>query len=331
MNETGASSPLPEPPPPGSPADAGLSALAWAVSSGEAGTVMQQLRAKRQRRQRRWIAAMSVGAAVLVGAMFTWQSRLRPAPTAQNVATLAPAVVSAPATQALPDGTVVDLNAGARITVDFSASLRRVVLERGEAHFQVAKDHTRTFVVAVDGVEVRAVGTAFAVQRRDAAVDVLVTEGRVAIDQTDARDRPADASPSPHSPPVGIATTAQTIAMLDAGHRVTVPLAAIPAAAPVVQPVSEAETTQRLAWRVPRLEFSGMALGEAIPLFNRHSARHLVLDPTLAQLQVSGNLRADDTDSLLLLLKNEFGIEAEARGDNEIVLRRSGSGSHPAP
>jgi transmembrane sensor len=224
---------------------------------------------------------------------------------------------------------VVDLNAGARITVDFSASLRRIVLERGEAHFQVAKDHTRTFVVAVDGVEVRAVGTAFAVRRGDAAVDVLVTEGRVAIDQTGANERPAVAAPSR---PAGIAGTAQTIALLDAGHRVTVPLAPAPATGtvPVVQSVSAAETNQRLAWRVPRLEFSGTPLGEAIPLFNRHSPRQLVLDSALASLQVSGTLRADDTDSLLLLLKNEFGIEAEARGTNEIVLRRPGSGSRDA-
>lgn len=81
----------------------------------------------------------------------------------------------------LADGSRVDLNRGAAITVEFTATERRVRLERGEAHFTVTKDPTRPFVVEVDGVAVRAVGTAFSVKRGADSVAVLVTEGIVAV------------------------------------------------------------------------------------------------------------------------------------------------------
>ena len=62
--------------------------------------------------------------------------------------------------RALDDGTVVELNGGAEIEVQFTAAERRLRLVRGEAHFQVAKNPLRPFVVEAGGVAVRAVGTA---------------------------------------------------------------------------------------------------------------------------------------------------------------------------
>ncbi len=48
-------------------------------------------------------------------------------------------------------------------------------LEAGEAHFAVAPDAARPFVVRVGGVAVRAVGTAFNVRyAADGAVEVTV-------------------------------------------------------------------------------------------------------------------------------------------------------------
>ena len=79
---------------------------------------------------------------------------------------------------------------------------------------------------------------------------------------------------------------------------------------------------ERLAWRVPRLEFSGTPLAQAIPLFNRHAGVRLVLDDAaLGTLELSGVVRADNTDSLLRLLEGEFGITAEKRGE-DVLLRK---------
>jgi len=83
--------------------------------------------------------------------------------------------------RALPDGSVVELKDGSRIDVEYAPELRRVRLH-GEAHFVVAKDATRPFVVEAGGVAVRAVGTAFNVRLEGGTVDVLVTEGRVQVE-----------------------------------------------------------------------------------------------------------------------------------------------------
>ena len=50
------------------------------------------------------------------------------------------------------DGTVVELKRGADISVEFSKRLRRVVLLRGEAHFQVAKNKDWPFAVDAGGL-----------------------------------------------------------------------------------------------------------------------------------------------------------------------------------
>jgi ferric-dicitrate binding protein FerR (iron transport regulator) len=94
------------------------------------------------------------------------------------------------------------------------------------------------------------------------------------------------------------------------------------AGAAAVRSVPSGERRERLNWRVPLLEFSSTPLAEAIPMFNRHGRRRLVLDPTLGRLQLSGTLRADDTDSLFILLRNEFGIIAAPGSAGHTELRR---------
>lgn len=284
-----------------SPVETGLEALSWAVSSGAAGEVVRHVEARRRRRVRRRIAGVAgIACLGLVGA---WLFPQAPATLAIPPIAAASTVVVAPETRTLADGSMVELRRGAEILVEYGPSSRRVVLRAGEVHFQVTKDAARPFVVVASGVEVRAVGTAFSVDLGKRAVDVLVTEGRVSVT----------------SPPAAV-EAAPAVAMVDAGQGTTVSLEVAGAAA--VRSVPSGERRERLNWRVPLLEFSGTPLAEAIPMFNRHGRRHLVLDPALGRLQLSGTLRADDTDSLFILLRNEFGIIAAPGSAGHTELRR---------
>lgn len=210
------------------------------------------------------------------------------------------AIVTEPRRQILPDGSVVVLREGAEIAADFSSRARRVTLRRGEAHFDVVKDSTRPFVVAAPGVEVRAVGTAFSVGVAGAAVEVLVTHGRVAVEPT-----------------------AETTALVDAGQRARVPSAG----STEVSVLSSAELAQASAWRVPQIEFSRTPLAEAVALINARLAptgqRRIVADPAdtvLRELRLSGFLAADNAEGFLRLLENNFGIRADRTGPEAIVL-----------
>ncbi len=299
----------PEPSPSRNQAEA---ALDWAVRHGAARRVTAEVERQLRLRQRRRRSLAGGAAALLLCAVLVSPQldRSPDAPLPAPPPALTNAVVSTPAKRTLPDGTVAELKDGAQITFDYSGPLRRVTLQRGEAHFTVMKDSQRPFVVEASGVEVRAVGTAFSVQRGASTVEVIVTEGRVAV------------VPERSDPTAATAPGAETL--VDSGNRCIVDLQpqAEAAIAPQVEAVGQRELAERLGWRVPRLEFSGTPLAQVIPLLNQHAGVTLVLrDASLGTLELSGVVRADNTDSLLHLLQVEFGIEARRSG-NEIHLHR---------
>lgn len=296
----------------GSPRADSQRALDWAVSEGTVDRVLSRVAGKLQRQRRRRRLGVVAGLAGAV-ALFVFFDRLAepaaPITVAEQVHSSGPAVTAkSPAHQALSDGTEVDLRDGAVLRVAYEPAVRRVVLESGEAHFQVQKNPARPFVVVAHGVEIRAVGTAFAVQVGHTAVDVVVTEGRVSVEK-----------PEPGTP--GAATPFQ-YASVGAGNRTIVDVRAPPAPTAVV-PVDAREMDELLTWRTPLLEFDGAPLSQVVESFNRYATVRLVIaDADLRTLELSGVLRADKIESLLQLLRKDFDVIAERRGD-EIVLRRS--------
>lgn len=296
------------------------SALDWARETGAAARVMEDLD-QLLRRRRRQRLRLATAAAVVLGFGGLWSLTWRDAAMDRMNpdSSVTRALVIRPETRALPDGSSVELNTGAEIEVDFSGGRRHVVLRQGEAHFRVAKDPQRPFVVDARGVEVRAVGTAFSVGLGTAAIEVLVTEGRVAV------EKPAPAAPPPPAASVAASGETAPAPTYGAGKRIVVelPPPGAEAAVPRVSDVSLAEIGTQLAWRVPRLEFSGTPLAQALPMFNEYGRVRLTLaDPALGRLQLSGVLRADNTESLLRLLEGEFGLVAEVRGDETVLRRR---------
>jgi len=247
---------------------------------------------RRRRRQRR---TAGVAALLLLGAGFL---ATRPT-TAPDTA-----VVLTSERRTLPDGSVVEFPAGTEFKVEFSHAVRRVTLQRGDAHFQVAKDAARPFQVTAGGVDVRAVGTAFALQYSGHAVDVLVTEGRVTVGPI-----PSEAS-----------TVGRDPALVAAGHRVT--MEGPGSAKPEVMAVTEAEIDERLAWRKPRVEFSGTPLAKVVALLNQHNELRIVIaDPTLEATPLSGVFRLNDTEAFVRILERGLGVRAERR-ERHVVLHR---------
>jgi transmembrane sensor len=205
------------------------------------------------------------------------------------------------------------LNAGARYEVKFTEHERGVRLMRGEALFTVTKDASRPFVVTAGAVTVRAVGTAFSVRHAPASVDVLVTEGRVAVERISAA-RPASREERATVPP----------ALVDAGGFLSVPVA--PSTPPsVARPavhVSPAQIAQSLAWRQKRIEFTETPLGEVLRLFNQQNTLQLqVADAATGQLEVSGVFWSDDAETFVRLTETALNLHSERTRDR-ITLRR---------
>lgn len=265
-----------------------------------------------RRRKRRNVAtfstlALAAAAAVMVAFLSDGEG------SRSSLSAPVPARVAIwPERQTLSDGSVVELAADAKIHVDFSATKRGVRLHRGAAHFAVAKDAARPFVVTVGNVEVRAVGTEFAVRMEPREIGVLVTEGSVSVGPAvvaaavDTR-RPFSLEPI----------------LVAAGTKITVSADAASSAPPRVSQVTPAEVDSALAWRGTRFEFTGTALAEAVALFNRKSRIRISLaDATLGDLRVSGIYWADNPEGFAKLLESSLDIEAVQEAPGRIVLRR---------
>ena len=279
--------------------------LDWAQVSGQIEPVLHAIerhaRRRRQRRRQITVGAAAMALLMLVGLTFR--------PVAHDAGSMPPpahtAQVSQPGRQSLPDGSVVELRDNATISFEFTPELRRVRLDRGEAHFDVAKNPARPFVVVAGHIDVRAIGTAFTVQHGVESVEVLVTEGRVAVAPT---------------------ASTGTGAFVGAGQRVVVGQA-VDGVPPPVTEVPESEMRERLGWRVPLLTFDGAPLGEVVALFNRHATgmapvRLVLGEEALGRLPLSGALRADNVGVLLAILDVSYGLAAERGADGVLTLRR---------
>lgn len=266
------------------------------------------LLAPRGRKVLRFVLPVLAAAAVLTLGLFVWTSW----PTTQ-VLPETPAVVRSLALieqRALSDGSTIELNRGAVVTEHFSAGERRVRLVRGEAHFTVAKDATRPFFVEAGGVTVRAVGTAFNVRLDPASVEVLVTEGRVQVGAV-APNRPDVRAIEGNGPYLG------------ANERTVVSFAPS-APPPQVAVVPPAEIEARLAWQPRLLDFTDAPLAEIVAEFNRRNPVRLTLtDAKLAGQRLSATFRSDNVEGFVRLMESDFGMKAEWRADDEIVLTRS--------
>ena len=221
----------------------------------------------------------------------------------------------------LPDGSVIQLNTDSAVEVRFTPADRRVSLTRGEAHFTVAKNRERPFIVSAAGVDVRVVGTVFNVRLRSEGVDVLVTEGKVHVGST------ADIAERAAVPPA-----ATLHSELGAGQKLSIglPSQAAPPSTSRVE-LSAAEIKQTLAWQTRRLDFDSAPLIDIVAEINRYNRHKLVIaDPRLNSQRFGGSFPAGDHETFVRMLEANFGVVAE-RGESETRLRVKTPGSAGVP
>jgi transmembrane sensor len=230
----------------------------------------------------------------------------------------------------LDDGSVVNLNTNSLMRVQITPELRHVVLERGEALFKVAHDKTRPFDVDAGTTTVRAVGTEFSVRLREPAADagggkaveVLVREGRVAIDPPKQNAKPIErASVLPRS-----------MSTLSAGEAVTITATRVVTEPPQmqVQKVAEADVDKKLLWTEGRLWFERQTLKDVVAEFNRYNRRQMVIaDPAIENLRIGGGFEATDPESFIAALEKTLGVRAfpspSSDGDGAEVIRLVGT------
>jgi len=214
-------------------------------------------------------------------------------------------------TVTLADGSVVTLNTNSIIETNIGRQARDIYLKKGEAHFEVAHDRLRPFLVHAGDAVVRAVGTEFEVRvRPDRHVDVLVNEGRVEVQPEIAAVPSADAAL--REQPITIAK----IKAVSAGEELSTATTNY-----AIVPLSAEQLSSDLAWRDGAVVFDSEPLSQAIGEIQRYTdARIAISDPAIADLPVGGRFKTDDLQGFLDGLAAALPISIRRTADGSIYI-----------
>jgi transmembrane sensor len=261
-----------------------LCEVLWEVSRAAAGEQpMPMPSGRRAFGMRRISVALATAAAAASLLVWFW-----PPPT-QNWATT-------PGEQRallLEDGSRVTLNTRTRLSVTFAHHAREVVLDQGEAYFEVAKDTTRPFTVRTAMGSARAVGTHFNVYLDGQNLAVTTEEGSVLV-------------AGPAAGGTVLVTTGRRAELHGDMHR------------PIVGP---ADLPRTLNWLAQRIEADNVPLATVLNEFNRYTTVPVrAASSAIAAVHVTAVLRIGDIDALRATLKGAFGFELEQRGGEAVVI-----------
>jgi transmembrane sensor len=194
----------------------------------------------------------------------------------------------------LADGSVVQIDPESRLRVRFEEHVRRVVLDSGRALFRVARNPERPFLVDADSTTVRAVGTAFGVERKEQGVIVTVAEGKVAIERRDKVQAPA------------FLTANEQVAVSSGG---------------AAAPIRKVDSQRALAWAEGRLNFENTPIREVVAQFNRYNNIELrVEDEALAGRPISGVFNAANPQSFIAFIEATTSVQVKRESDGDIVI-----------
>ena len=206
----------------------------------------------------------------------------------------------------LTDGSLLLLNTNTALSLDFSASRRRVVLHHGQAHFVVAADPSREFEVLSGNLQFKALGTIFDVYKASAdQTGLIVEEHAVAAALVDAT--PSDKK-----------ATVKVAAGESLNYRRGLPL-------PLPQRVDVEEAT---AWRRGQLIINDRPLAELLTELGRYRiGKVFPIDADIAGMRVTGVFSLHNPDETLQRICKALHLKANALGPWILLSRDTESAS----
>ncbi|MDO6693646.1 FecR domain-containing protein [Aliiglaciecola sp. 3_MG-2023] len=208
----------------------------------------------------------------------------------------------------LEDGSKITLGAKSLLSVAYSNKQRKVVLERGEAYFDVAKDPQRPFIVGSGTRTITAVGTEFNVIKQSERVVVTVTEGKVKV------------APSLT---YGANVAPRIIKPLNREHEDTVLVAGqqIRYTQHKVDIVDDSKMDVAIAWRTGNLQYLTEELRYVVEDINRYSKVPISLtDSKVGGLAYSGTIFTNKIDNWLESLPVAFPVKIIRLTDGSVII-----------
>lgn len=181
----------------------------------------------------------------------------------------------------LADHSRVRLNSHSAVDIDFAGSERRLYLRSGEILVQTAHGDPRPFVVDTPQGRLRALGTRFLVRREGAATRLIVLQSAVAAQPL---SNPGEQ-------------------VIEAGEQVLMQADSLgqPASAPIGAD----------AWSRGMLVVENQRLGDLLATLGEYRHGYLGVDPSIADLRISGSFPLHDSDRALAALPPSLPVRIE--------------------
>jgi transmembrane sensor len=209
----------------------------------------------------------------------------------------------------LPDGSKVTLGAKTEIAVRYGHCMRTILLNSGEALFDVAHDPKCPFTVIAGGGSITAVGTEFSVRRTLDRVTVQVAEGAVNV-------QPHDALASVPWPKMAeVSNISWPDAKLAQGQEVTY------RGNQSRTPVESEDSRVATEWLDGRREYHHEPLAYLIADINRYVDEPIEMDPEVGELQFSGLVYESQVKTFLQDLEIIFPVKVSRTAQNHILIQ----------
>jgi ferric-dicitrate binding protein FerR (iron transport regulator) len=179
----------------------------------------------------------------------------------------------------LPDGSVVWLNSGSKITYNnyFSANNRELTLT-GEAYFDVQRNETMPMLVSCEGLKVKVLGTRFNINSFNVenAVEVVLEEGSVELINTTINDNFYRMKP---------------------GERVNVDLETSQYSARMVN------TTRYTSWREGVINIYDLSIEDLVRRLEKRYNQKFELAPEVKELRYTFTIENEPLEDVLKLME----------------------------
>jgi transmembrane sensor len=205
----------------------------------------------------------------------------------------------------LEDGSRLSLDADSSVKVRLKRDRRELVLVRGRAKFDVAKDTMRPFMVTAGDRIVVATGTAFSVELLARKVHVILYEGRVNV--LSAPTSTGAARGGRHAVETQLAPGKELVASI-ASDRAQ---------------VQSSDPNDTLSWEAGFLTFENETLESAVEQINRYTSEKLAVgDPGAASLRVDGVYPVNNPEAFVEGVTGVLPLRVENRGGIRTFVRR---------
>lgn len=201
----------------------------------------------------------------------------------------------------IADGTRVELNLGTRLIFANYKDRRSLVLEKGEAFFEVSHDPQHPFVVTAGQGSIEVTGTTLNVWMYQDQVRVMLVEGSVQV--------------------VG------NTALPGDGYRLEPGMQAsyrTGDSQPQISPTFANDSS--LSWRNGKLIINNLSLAQALPLINRYLPQPILLaDNATGAIRIGGSYNTHDMAGLLASLPRVLPVTVTRNSEgNPVIYSRPG-------